>query len=86
MKLLKSFKLHRTIDLSFQDSRYAVRPRCVEFRLAKKSPGWWERLLKDKSRQHWLRVDFQNWKDEDDAGDEKESFEEVDMQFDLILK
>ena len=33
--------------------------------------------MKDNSRQHWLRVDFQNWKDEDDIGDEKEPFEEV---------
>ena len=35
--------------------------------------------MKDKSRQHWLRVDFQNWKDEDDVGDEQESFEEVKL-------
>ena len=45
----------------------------------KSSSGWWERLLKDKARQHWLRVDFQNWKDEDDVGDEKCSFEEVNL-------
>ena len=47
----------------------------------KSSSGWWERLLKDKARQHWLRVDFQNWKDEDDVGDEKCSFEEVHLNF-----
>ena len=82
MKLIKNIRCIE-LDLSFQDSRYAVRPRCVEFRLAKKIPGWWERLLKDKSRQHWLRVDFQNWKDEDDAGDEKESFEEVHNLFEF---
>jgi hypothetical protein len=35
--------------------------------------------LKDKIRQHWLRVDFQNWRDEDDVGEEKEPFEEVTM-------
>ena len=42
--------------------------------------------MKDNSRQHWLRVDFQNWKDEDDIGDEKEPFEEVIfLNIELVL-
>ena len=49
----------------------------MEFRLEKVKPVWWERLLSDKTREHWLRVDFQNWKDEDDLGEETEPFEEV---------
>ena len=60
-----------------QASRYAVRPRVVEFKLEKRDAVWWDRLLKEKARQHWLRVDFQNWKDEEDLGDEPEPFEEV---------
>ena len=64
-------------DITPQASRYAVRARVVEFRLEKVKPVWWERLLSDKTRQHWLRVDFQNWKDEDDLGEETEPFEEV---------
>merc|ERR1719481_141250 len=66
--------------ISTKNSRYAVRPRVVEFRLVKEESVWWERLLKDKVRQHWLRVDFQNWKDEEDVGDEKEPFEEQDYR------
>merc|ERR1711997_482605 len=31
---------------------------------------YWERLLKDKTKQHWLKVDFQKWKDEDDSDEE----------------
>ena len=58
-------------------SRYAVRPRVVEFKLEKRDAVWWDRLLKEKARQHWLRVDFQNWRDEDDLGDDKIEFEEV---------
>ena len=38
-----------------QASRYAVRPRVVEFRLEKSEGGWWERLLRERARQHWLR-------------------------------
>merc|ERR1711973_487809 len=65
---MKSYQL----DLEFlhnidtKESRYAVRPRVVEFKLAKQDGIWWERLLREKSRQHWLRIDFQNWKDEED--------------------
>ena len=55
------------------------RPRVVEFKLAKQDGVWWERLLREKSRQHWLRIDFQNWKDEEDIGDDKEAFEEVSL-------
>ena len=32
-----------------------MRPRVVEFRLEKSEGGWWERLLKERARQHWLR-------------------------------
>ena len=54
-----------------------MRARVVEFRLEKVKAVWWERLLSEKTRQHWLRVDFQNWKDEEDLGEEPEPFEEV---------
>ena len=54
----------------------------VEFKLEKREATWWDRLLKEKTRQHWLRVDFQNWKDEEDCGDDKVEFEEVIGKFD----
>ena len=63
--------------LVIKGSRFAVRPRVVEFKLEKSDIFWWDRLLKDNARQHWLRVDFQNWKDEEDVGNEAEPFEEV---------
>ena len=31
---------------------------------------YWERLLKDKTKQHWLKIDFNKWKNEDDSDDE----------------
>merc|ERR1712014_367437 len=64
-------------DINTKESRYAVRARVVEFRLQKLKKVWWERLLREKARQHWLRVDFQNWKDEEDVGEESEPFEEM---------
>ena len=54
-----------------QKSKYAVRDRVIEFALYKKEEGpYWERLLKDKTKQHWLKIDFNKWKNEDDSDDE----------------
>ena len=27
-------------------------------------------MLKDKTKQHWLKIDFNKWKNEDDSDDE----------------
>ena len=64
MKLLKEIDPDKT--------KYIVRPRCVEFALEKAEEGpYWERLLADKTKQHWLKVDFAKWKDEDDSDNEE---------------
>merc|ERR1712045_94651 len=54
-----------------EKSKYAVRERVIEFALEKKESGpYWERLLKDKTKMHWLRVDFNKWREEDESDDE----------------
>ena len=59
-------------EIDPEKSKYAVRDRVIEFALEKKdgSGPYWERLLKDKTKQHWLRVDFNKWRDEDESDDE----------------
>ncbi|XP_070564698.1 prostaglandin E synthase 3-like isoform X2 [Ptychodera flava] len=58
-------------EINIQNSRYAVRPRNIEFTISKKEPGpYWDRLLKVKQKVHWLKTDFQKWKDEDDSDDD----------------
>jgi len=53
-------------------SKFAVKERVIEFALEKKESGpYWERLLKDKTKQHWLRIDFNKWVDEDGSDDEE---------------
>ena len=53
-------------------SKFAVKERVIEFALEKKESGpYWERLLKDKTKQHWLRIDFNKWVDEDASDDEE---------------
>lgn len=52
------------------ESKHAVRARATEFVITKAESAWWPRLLKDSTKQHWLKVDFPKWKDEDDSEDE----------------
>ena len=40
-------------------------------RQAEEGP-YWERLLADKTKAHWLKIDFGKWKDEDDSDAEGE--------------
>jgi len=52
-------------------SKYVVRPRRVEFILQKKETGpYWENLLKEKNKLNWLKVDWNKWRDEDEADDD----------------
>lgn len=56
--------------INTEESKFAVRARGIEFVIIKEEPKWWPRLLKDTVKQHWLRIDFPKWKDEDDTDDE----------------
>lgn len=58
-------------EINTETVKYAVRPRCIEFALEKVEEGpYWDRLLKDSLKQHWLKVDFSKWKNEDDSDEE----------------
>uniref|UniRef100_A0A0A9Y538 Protein wos2 n=1 Tax=Lygus hesperus TaxID=30085 RepID=A0A0A9Y538_LYGHE len=50
----------------------AVRDRNIEITLKKKDgdQGYWPQLTKEKAKYHWLKVDFNRWKDEESSGDE----------------
>jgi len=44
----------------------------IEFALEKKDGGpFWDRLIKEKNKYHWLKTDFNKWKDEDESEDEE---------------
>jgi len=51
-------------------SKYVARDRNIEVLLKKDEEKYWPRLLKETTKMHWLRVDFNKWKDEDDSDDE----------------
>ncbi|KAK9304304.1 hypothetical protein QLX08_004294 [Tetragonisca angustula] len=48
-----------------------LRGRTLELVLVKKEKGpYWPRLTKEKMKAHWLKCDFNKWKDEDDSDDD----------------
>lgn len=71
-------------EINTEESKFVNRDRGAEFVLIKKEPGpYWKRLLKEDTKYHWLKVDFNKWKDEDESDDEAggggggNNFEEV---------
>jgi len=62
-----------TIDLfdeiDPEKSKFKKEGRGVFCTLEKVNSCYWPRLIKEKVKQHWLKVDFQRWKDEDDSSD-----------------
>lgn len=65
-------------EIDIKRSRYDVRPREVTFILEKEAEMSWERLLATSQKQPWLRVDFKNWRDEDDSdGDDDPIIEKL---------
>ncbi|XP_015430329.1 PREDICTED: uncharacterized protein CG16817 [Dufourea novaeangliae] len=57
-----------------------IRGRTLEFILAKQEAGpYWPRLTKEKTKAHWLKSDFNKWKDESDSDIEIEGNNLEDM-------
>lgn len=49
-----------------------MRERSIEFFLRKKEEGpYWPSIFKDKKKVHWLKIDFNRWRDEDDSEPEE---------------
>lgn len=47
--------------------------RCIEFCIGKAESGpYWPSLTSDKKKPHFLKADFNKWRDEDSDGDEEE--------------
>lgn len=65
------------VEISFYDvidrekSSYNVSDRKVTFKLMKSGDEEWPRLLKEKQKPVWLKVDFEKWKFEDSDDESK---------------
>jgi prostaglandin-E synthase len=67
------FSLEFFEDIDPQKSKQHLTARSLFFVIHKAKEGWWPRLLKDKSKPHFLKTDFSRWKDEDDEEEEESS-------------
>jgi prostaglandin-E synthase len=68
-----TINLYKEIDP--ESSAKAVRGRNIEMVLKKKEgfTTYWPQLTKDKQKYHWLKVDFNRWKDEDSEDEAQEN-------------
>jgi len=68
-------------DIEPTQSKFATLSRHIPMIIRKKDSGtYWPRLLKEARKVHWLKTDFEKWRDEDDSDvDESkdEAFEDM---------
>jgi hypothetical protein len=69
-------------ELEPQGIRKVFKDNGIELVLpkAQQDAPFWDRLVAGKEKQHWLRVDFNRWKDEDETESEEELQETVAAQ------
>jgi len=65
-----SLEFYEEVDPA--ESKQAINANKLFFTVARKEAGeYWPRLQKLKTKEHWLKIDFAKWKDEDDSGDDE---------------
>lgn len=50
-----------------ETATFTVTDHKIELLIRKAEPAWWVRLVATPQKPHWLRVDFDRWRTEDDA-------------------
>lgn len=85
LKVNYDFTIEFFNQIDPEKSKYAVSSRHIPMVIVKKdgSGPYWPRLLKDKTKVHWLKTDFEKWRDEDDS--EGEESNSKDMQFENMM-
>lgn len=63
------------------ESKYAILSRHIPMVIKKEEGGhYWPRLISGTNKTHWLKTDFNKWRDEDDSDvDEKQDADFEDM-------
>ncbi|XP_037960169.1 very-long-chain (3R)-3-hydroxyacyl-CoA dehydratase 3 [Teleopsis dalmanni] len=60
----------------------------IEFYMQKCEKGWWPRLIGTPQKPHWLKIDFDRWRVEDDFFDEqpRDVIEDYTQEFQKLQK
>jgi len=71
-------------EINVDDSKQLINTQKIFCTMMKKeaSDEYWPRLQKVKSREHWLKIDFDKWKDADESEDEDkpDNYDQAGMQ------
>ena len=55
------------VDVLQKKSRFVIKDREIDFVLEKLETGpYWGRLIKDETKTHWIKVDYEKWLDEEE--------------------
>jgi len=66
------FELEFYDEVDPEKSKQNLTPRNLVFIVQKAKDSWWPRLnSKSNSKPHWLKTDFEKWKEEDDEEEEE---------------
>merc|ERR1712083_394285 len=58
-------------EVNTETVKFKAKGQGIDVAIEKAEEGpYWERLLQDKTKAHWLKIDFSRWKDEDESDDE----------------
>jgi len=61
------FELHFYAKINDENATFVVSDNKIELQIRKLEPEWWPRLVATPQKPHWLKVDFDRWRTEDDA-------------------
>merc|ERR1719266_1727207 len=69
----KTFELNMKFlkEVNTETVKFKAKGQGIDVAIEKAEEGpYWERLLQDKTKAHWLKIDFSRWKDEDESDEE----------------
>ncbi|XP_067122662.1 very-long-chain (3R)-3-hydroxyacyl-CoA dehydratase [Centruroides vittatus] len=78
-----TIKFYQNVDPD--DSQYRITDREVDFSIVKKEEEWWPRLIAEKKKPVWLKIDFDRLKTEDDESDGENLLEHRRSTYDDLL-
>lgn len=64
------------LPIDDETATFSVTDQKIELHIRKAEPAWWLRLIATPQKPHWLRIDFDRWRSEDD-GDKNEAVRDV---------
>ncbi|XP_039502662.1 very-long-chain (3R)-3-hydroxyacyl-CoA dehydratase 3 [Drosophila santomea] len=61
------FELHFYALIDDENATFVVSDNKIELQIRKLEPEWWPRLVATPQKPHWLKIDFDRWRTEDDV-------------------